>query len=112
VINCNVPNLPLEALKGVKRAPLSPSGLVRSAVVDDESGTRMQLEMGFGEPLPGDLSDEALTTTGWAAVTPLASVSEDLRVDVAEAVGAMLADLAETLQLGALGGARCEGPAA
>lgn len=82
VINLNVPNLPIDSVKGVRAARLSRTGLVRSAVVDDEKGTRMQLEMGFGDPQPGDDTDEPLTALGYATLTPLSSVSEDLRPEV------------------------------
>src|SRR5579875_1797056 len=71
VVSCNVPNLPLEELAGLRWAKLARSGLVRSALVDAEGGSRMQLELGFGEAAPGDESDEALTTLGFATVTPL-----------------------------------------
>jgi 5'-nucleotidase len=91
VINCNVPNLPVDELRGIRRAHLARSGLVRSAVVDEATGTRMQLELGFASPQRGDDSDEALSTLGYVTVTPLASVSEDLRPEVRDAVGQSIA---------------------
>lgn len=99
VVNCNVPNLPLAELKGIRRARLARSGLIRSALVDAHGEARMQLELGFGEPAPGDDSDEALTALGYATITPLASVSEDLRPDTSDAVFAAIEELGASLGL-------------
>lgn len=82
VWNLNVPNLPREQLQGIRRAHLATSGLVRSAVAGQfSSGVRF--ELGIATPEEGDESDEALTSLGFAVVTPLASVTEDLRPEVA-----------------------------
>lgn len=97
VINCNVPNLPITELRGIRRAHLARSGLVRSAVVDEPTGTRMQLELGFATPQRGDDSDEALSTLGYVTITPLASVSEDVRPDVRETVGRSIVSASATL---------------
>jgi 5'-nucleotidase len=97
VINCNVPNLPIDELRGIRSAHLARSGLVRSAVVDEATGTRMQLELGFASPQRGDDSDEALSTLGYVTITPLASVSEDVRPDVREAVGQSIASAGAAL---------------
>ena len=70
-------------------ARLARSGLIRSALVDAAAGKNMQLELGFGEPPPGDESDEALTALGYATV-PLASVAEDVRPEVRDAIGRIL----------------------
>lgn len=111
VVNCNVPNLPLADLKGMRRARLARSGLIRSALVDAKGDARMQLELGFGEPAPGDESDEALTALGYATVTALQSVAEDHRSDttsaVTEALNDTIADLALPVE-----GAREHAPAA
>jgi len=113
VVNCNVPNLPLDRLAGIRWAELARSGLIRSAIVDAEGGTRMQLELGFGDPVPGDDSDEALTALGWATVTPLASVAEESRPEVRQAVSAALEGALGELGLaGASVERREEGPAA
>lgn len=113
VVNCNVPNLPIDRIAGIRWAKLARSGLIRSALVDAEGGTRMQLELGFGEPPPGDESDEALTALGWATITPLASVAEETRADVRQAVASALEHTLGELGLdsGALG-AEMDGPAA
>ncbi len=99
VVNCNVPNLPLSQVRGIRWARLARSGLIRSALVDAAGGANMQLELGFGEPPPGDESDEALTALGYATVTPLASVAEDVRPDVREAISRLLSTAVEELGL-------------
>ena len=113
VVNCNVPNLPVSDLRGIRWARLARSGLIRSALVDSAGGANMQLELGFGEPPPGEESDEALTARGYATVTPLASVAEDVRPDVRDAVGRMLSVALEELGLDRdAAGEAAEGPAA
>jgi 5'-nucleotidase len=82
VINCNVPNLPAANLQGIRWARLARSGLVRSVVMDAATETRIQLELGLARPDHDDESDEALSTLGFVTVTPLASVTEDLRPEV------------------------------
>jgi hypothetical protein len=57
----------------------------------------MQLELGFASPQRGDDSDEALSTLGYVTITPLASVSEDVRPDVREAVGQSIASAGAAL---------------
>ena len=112
VVSCNVPNLPLAQLQGIRWAKLARSGLIRSALVDAEGGSRMQLELGFGDPPPGDESDETLTALGYATVTPLASVSEETRPDVRAAVATALDDVGRTLGIDIGAGERADGPAA
>jgi 5'-nucleotidase len=113
VVSCNVPNLPLSDLRGLRWAKLARSGLIRSALVDAEGGTRMQLELGFGDTPPGDESDETLTALGYATITPLASVAEESRPEVREAVSGALEKVAAALGLATdAGPAEADGPAA
>jgi 5'-nucleotidase len=97
VVNCNVPNLPIGSLRGIRSARLARSGLVRSVAVDDSGETRMQLDLGFAEPEAGDDSDQAVTTLGYVSITPLASVTEDVRLDVRLAVDTSVASVAAQL---------------
>ena len=110
VLNCNAPNLPLDQVAGIRRAHLATTGLIQSAAATDAranatavpgegaagspaagetadsstgSGPSVRLELGFKAAAPEDESDEALTTRGYAVVTPLASVTEDRGDDVA-----------------------------
>ncbi|HXY44501.1 MAG TPA: 5'/3'-nucleotidase SurE [Acidimicrobiales bacterium] len=112
VINCNVPNLPARELRGVRWARLARSGLVRSAVVDEPAGTRMQLELGFATPQHDDESDEALSTLGYVTITPLASVSEDPRPEVRETMGRAVSATVATLGIDLGSAGEADGPAA
>jgi 5'-nucleotidase len=89
VLNCNVPNVPLERLRGLRPAHLAVSGLIRTALVD-EGGAHVQLDLGFVEPPPDDESDEALTAAGYATLTPLQGVTEDERPEVRDLVDSLL----------------------
>jgi len=97
VVNCNVPNLPLGSLRGIRWAHLARSGLVRSVVLDEKGSTRMQLDLGFAAPQEGDVSDQALSTLGYVTVTPLASVAEDTRPDVHRTISSSIARLSARL---------------
>jgi 5'-nucleotidase len=97
VVNCNVPNLPLGALRGIRWAHLARAGLVRSVVVDELGTSRMRLDLGFAEPQAGDKSDLALTALGYVSITPLASVTEDTRPAVRDAISTSIASVAAHL---------------
>ncbi len=112
VVSCNVPNLPLERILGIRWAKLARSGVVRSALVDVEAGSKMQFELGLSDQPAGDESDESLTTLGYATVTPLASVTEETRPDVRSAVAAALEGVGAALGLETLGATQADGPAA
>jgi 5'-nucleotidase len=76
VLNLNVPDLPLEDLRGVRWAELAAFGTVRAAVVGAEDG-RLQMELReTGEVLPPD-SDTALVQAGFVAVTSLIGITAD-----------------------------------
>lgn len=112
VVSCNVPNLPLSELRGLRWAKLARSGLIRSALVDAEGDARLQLELGFGEPAPGDESDETLTALGFATITPLASVVEETRPEVRTAISRMLEDVRTALPIAGESQGAADGPAA
>lgn len=97
VLNCNVPNVPLSALRGVRVARLARSGLIRSVAIDD-AGPRLQLELGFRDPPPEDDTDEALTAAGFATVTALAGVAESEDPRVTELLRSGLAGLLAGLE--------------
>jgi 5'-nucleotidase len=97
VVNCNVPNLPIGSLRGIRWAPLARTGLIESVAYDLAGGGRMQLDVGFGRPEAGDESDQAVTALGYVSVTPLASVSEDVRPDVSDSIRASIASTAARL---------------
>jgi 5'-nucleotidase len=113
VVNCNVPNLPAGELRGIRWAHLARSGLVRSVVVDETSDLRVQLELGFAAPQHGDESDEALSTRGYVTITPLASVTEDERPEVSDAISHAISLTASALGITDLADrGEADGPAA
>ncbi|HEX3825635.1 MAG TPA: 5'/3'-nucleotidase SurE [Sporichthyaceae bacterium] len=81
VLNLNVPNLPPEQVRGLRRAPLAGFGAVEFSVVDAGEGwTTMGVsEIDFStEPD----SDAGLLAAGWATLTALRPVCPDLAVDI------------------------------
>ena len=84
VLNLNVPNLPLKDILGIRHATLANTGLLLSTKVADREldlGADPRLRSGEED---SEESDDFLTELGWAVVTPLTSVSEDLRSDVGD----------------------------
>ena len=87
LMNLNVPNLPRNEIKGVKRGRISTAGIVKSAKsgtggpLDDEG--ELKLRLGAATPELGDVSDEdadedgALIAAGYASLTPLRGPHED-----------------------------------
>ena len=118
VLNLNVPSLPLEELRGVRRGRISTAGVIRSATDrdgwreigedrlrrsgDGETG-EIRLQLGAAVPSLGDVGDEdpeddgALVAAGFASLTPLVGVREDSGPDTDELVRRALAGLAATL---------------
>jgi 5'-nucleotidase len=83
VVNLNVPDLPLDEVKGVRWAELAALGTVRSAVVESSDG-RLQMELrASGVDVPAD-SDTGLVQAGYAAVTVINGVTATEPVGVAE----------------------------
>lgn len=89
VINCNVPNLAILELRGLRRAHLSRSGMIRSALAD-KGGPGIQLDVGLSDAPSDEASDLALTAAGYATLTPLVGVSEDGRQAVGDTVGQLV----------------------
>lgn len=118
VLNLNVPSLPLEELRGVRRGRISTAGIIKSAAdrdgrgepVDDRLLRRddgeegeIRLQLGAAVPTLGDVGDEdpeddgALVAAGFASLTPLTGVREDTDPDTDELVRRALAGLAAAL---------------
>jgi 5'-nucleotidase len=116
VLNLNVPAVPLETLRGVRRARISTSGIVKSATGGSALATaaatggtmtggsedegEVHLTLGTAIPTlgrveetedPGD--DAALIAAGYATLTPIVGVHEDTAPDAQEVVRAALGAL-------------------
>jgi 5'-nucleotidase len=73
VLNINVPDLDLSALRGIREARLAPFGTVRAAVAESQDG-RIQMELrATGVELEED-TDTALVNAGFVAVTSLVGI--------------------------------------
>ena len=93
LLNLNVPNLPLDELKGVRWARLAPFGTVRAQLVPGENPNRLQMELReHGEKLPED-SDTALVRDGYAAITSIVGIRATDEVPVAAHIEQRLFEL-------------------
>ncbi len=110
VLNLNVPSVPLSELKGVRRARISTSGIVKAASTEhgtelggpsrggnpDEGEIKMTLgtavpSLGALEPTEDPEDDASLIAAGFAALTPLVGVREDSAPDADQVVRNALA---------------------
>jgi len=83
VLNLNVPDLPIDEVRGVRWATLAPFGTVRTTVIQPvgPEGGRLQLELRpHREELPAS-SDTALIRGGYATITRLTGVQATDPVD-------------------------------
>ena len=89
-INLNVPDLPVDAVKGVREAPLAAVGAVQTTITERGAG---YLQMTFDPPedVPRPESDAALLADGWAVITPLEPLAVAREVDLS-GVTALAAD--------------------
>lgn len=76
VLNVNVPNVPGEALRGLRRAGLAPVGTMRTTVTEEGTGERVPAAPVGGPPAPQG-SDVALVASGVASYTAIRPVTED-----------------------------------
>jgi 5'-nucleotidase len=84
-LNLNVPDLPLDELRGVRWAELAPFGTVRAALVENAAG-KLQMELrDSGRELPADC-DTALVAAGYVAVTAIVGVRAATHAPVAPAM--------------------------
>jgi 5'-nucleotidase len=112
VLSLNVPSVPLSALRGVRRARISASGIVKAAAGVDDHGQsgpakggepdegEIRLTLGTAVPSLGRVDDTedpeddaALIAAGFAALTPLVGVREDTAPDADDVVRAALGRL-------------------
>jgi 5'-nucleotidase len=86
VLNCNVPDVPLEQLLGVRVGRLAIVGASQTSVTEEQGGSR-GLTLG-GEDESSEIeSDAALLQAGFAAITAIRPVVEDTGVDLAAELG-------------------------
>jgi 5'-nucleotidase len=109
VLNLNVPSLPMEELRGVRRARISTSGIVKRAAGDAAAAVgdavpggipevgEIRLTLGTAIPTLGRVDesedpedDAALIAAGYASITPIVGVREDTAPDSDEVVRAAL----------------------
>lgn len=85
VLNLNVPNVPLHAVRGLRRAPLASFGAVQTTVTEVGTG---YIELAFDEIDPSGEpgSDATLLAEGWATLTALSPVCEASGVDLDDLV--------------------------
>jgi 5'-nucleotidase len=74
VLNLNVPDLPADKIRGVRQATLAPFGQVQLALAETgKDYVRTVIEENGARHIPG--TDLALLADGYAAVTPIRSVT-------------------------------------
>lgn len=75
VLNVNVPNVPLQRLRGIRRATLARTGAVEINVVETATDY-LQVTMADATEQPGPGTDSALLAAGYASVTAVLPVCE------------------------------------
>ena len=75
VLNVNIPNLPPEQVRGIRRAHLAEFGAVQVTIVETAED-HLQVTMAETGQQPEAGSDSALLAAGFASVTPLQPVCE------------------------------------
>lgn len=94
VLNCNVPNRPLDAVRGVRRARLSETDIFHSTSVD--SG-RIRVSVGYRGRSTRPDDDEALTNEGFVTLTALLPPREDAEPKTSALIDELADDLDDCL---------------
>ncbi len=116
VLNLNVPSVPMESLRGVRRARISTSGIVKEVIGDAGSSLggpgrgggpeegEVRLTLGTAIPTLGRVDetedpedDAALIAAGYASITLIVGVREDTAPDSDEIVRAALSTVHKVL---------------
>jgi 5'-nucleotidase len=90
VLNCNVPNLPLDRLRGVRRAHLSESDIYHSTSID---AGRIRVSLGYRGRSTRPDDDEALSGSGFVSLTALSPPKEDTEEKTTTFIDELAADL-------------------
>jgi 5'-nucleotidase len=85
LLNLNVPNLSIAAVRGLRHAPLANFGAVQTKVSEVGHGY-VRLEYKEIDPMSEPSSDAALLAHGWACLTPIVPISEATGVDLSELI--------------------------
>jgi 5'-nucleotidase len=75
VLNVNVPNVPLDRLRGLRRATLAATGAVEVSIVSAEQNY-LQVTVSEASEQPGSGTDSAALAAGYASLTALRAVCE------------------------------------
>jgi broad specificity polyphosphatase/5'/3'-nucleotidase SurE len=86
VLNCNVPDVPLDQLLGVRVGRLAIVGASQTSVTEEQGGSSGMTLGGEDESAEVE-SDAALVQAGYAAITAIRPVVEDAGVDLAAELG-------------------------
>ncbi len=82
VLNCNVPDVPTEEVLGIRVGGLAQVGAAQTSVTE-EQGKALKVTLGGADESTEVESDAALVQKGFAAVTALRPVVQDLSIDLA-----------------------------
>lgn len=83
VLNVNVPDLPVDQLLGIRKAPLASFGAVQAQVVHAEGGAH-QVTYSEIDPRQDLACDAGMLFSGWATLTLLRAPCADLNADLPE----------------------------
>jgi len=86
VLNCNVPNVPMEDLLGLRVGGLALIGASQTSVTE-ESGESLPMTLGGEDESMEIETDAALVQRGFACVTALLPVVEDSSIDLTAELG-------------------------
>ncbi len=86
VLNCNVPDVPVEDLLGLRIGGLAPVGASQTSVTE-ESGESLPMTLGGEDESMEIETDAALVQRGFACLTALLPVVEDSSIDLATELG-------------------------
>jgi 5'-nucleotidase len=86
VLNCNVPDLPLDEVLGLRAGHLAIVGASQTSVTEQDGGS-MGLTLGGEDESAEFESDAALVQAGYASITAIRPVVEDTSIDLIAELG-------------------------
>ena len=85
VLNVNVPDRPVDEIRGVKSARLAPVGVVQSTVTEVDAGS-VPVTFGDVDAVAAEGTDVSLLNAGYVSVTAVSPICEDPEVPLVEMV--------------------------